>query len=99
MGGDVLTTDSSLSSSGYEDGLGRRVLAFDRETGGMLERLVLRPELAAFHQILRERVTTLAALDDERFVRPREVVLDEENRLTVVSEFIAGRLKTETQQK
>ena len=43
-----LDSESSQSSSGYEDGLGRRVLAFDRETGEMLERLVLRPELSAF---------------------------------------------------
>ena len=61
----------------------------------MLERLVLRPELKAFQQVLRERVATLAALDDERFSRPRRVEFDDEGRLTVVSEFIAGRRLSE----
>ena len=32
---------ASTSSSGYSDGLGRRALAFDREDGTMLERLVV----------------------------------------------------------
>ena len=62
---------SSLSSSGFEDGLGRRVLEFDRETGGMLERLVLRPELSAFEQAIVERIAIVVALEDERFPRPR----------------------------
>ena len=52
-----LDNESSQSSSGFADGLGRRVLGFDRETGGMLERLVLRPELAAFEQALTERTS------------------------------------------
>ena len=50
-----LDPESSQSSSGYEDGLGRRVLAFDRETGEMLERLILRPELSAFEEALSTR--------------------------------------------
>ena len=33
---------ASLSATGYADGLGRRTLEFDRESGGMLERLHLR---------------------------------------------------------
>ena len=81
---------SSQSSSGYEDGLGRRVLAFDRETGGMLERLVLRPELAAFEQALTERMAIVAGLEDERFARPRAIERCDD-RLIVVSEYLAGR--------
>src|SRR5689334_19188567 len=95
MSGAALTADSSLSSSGYEDGLGRRLLAFDRESGDMLERLVLRPELNAFEQVLHDRAGTLATVDDERIARPRLVEFDDEGRLTVVSEFVPGRRLSE----
>ena len=82
---------SSISASGLIDGLGRRVLAFDRETGVMLERLVLRPELAAFEAAIKERVDLLAAIDDERFARPGTVQRDRETGdLAVLSEFVAG---------
>ena len=50
----------SESSSGYTDGLGTRVLGFDRESGGMLERLVLRPELNVFEAVLTERIGLVA---------------------------------------
>jgi hypothetical protein len=86
-----LDSESSQSSSGYEDGLGRRALAFDRESGGMLERLVLRPELSAFEEALKERVAIIAGLEDERFAPPRGVERDDDGRLTVVSEYLAGR--------
>src|SRR4051812_12022992 len=91
MSGPIPNIASSLSSSGFEDGLGRRVLAFDRETGDMLERLVLRPELAAFEKVLLARIDTIASLDDERFARPRDIEEDDEGRLAVVSEFVPGR--------
>src|SRR5258708_22216334 len=86
-----LDSDSSQSSSGYEDGLGRRVLAFNHETGDMLERLVLRPGLSASEAALRERLAIVAGLEDERFTRPRDIERDADNRLTVVSEYIVGR--------
>src|SRR6185295_12287403 len=86
-----LDSESSQSSSGYEDGLGRRVLAFDRESGDMLERLVLRPELSAFETALNERVGTVAGLEDERFTRPRSIERGADDRLTVVSEYVTGR--------
>jgi hypothetical protein len=67
---EAVDPESSESSSGYEDGLGRRALAFDRETGGMLERLVLRPEMAAFERALRDRMAaSSASLEDERVHR------------------------------
>lgn len=91
MSGAVLSTDSSLSSSGYEDGLGRRLLAIERETGEMLERLLLRPELCAFEQVLNTRISALAALEDERFARPRALERDEDGRLVAVSEYVPGR--------
>jgi hypothetical protein len=80
---------SSTTSSGFADGLGRRVLAFDREEGVMLERLVLRPELAAFEGILRDRAERLGGLEDERLARPRTVERDA-GGLAVVSEFVPG---------
>jgi hypothetical protein len=80
----------SVSASGYEDGLGRRTLEFDRETGVMLERLHLRPELGAFETFLRERVARAVSFDDERFARVRGVERDSRNILTVVSQFVTG---------
>jgi hypothetical protein len=80
----------SVSASGYEDGLGRRTLEFDRETGVMLERLHLRPELGAFETFLRERVARAVVFDDERFARTRGVERDSRNVLTVVSQFVTG---------
>jgi hypothetical protein len=56
----------------------------------MLERLVLRPELSAFEQTLLERLAIVAGLEDERFPRPRRVERQDE-RLTVVSDFLPGR--------
>ena len=82
---------SFISSSGHVDGLGRRLLAFDRETGAVLERLYLRPELAAFEPAIRERVDRLASFDDERFARPVSVERDATTGdLTVLSEFVIG---------
>jgi hypothetical protein len=83
-------TPVSVSASGYEDGLGRRTLEFDRETGGMLERLHLRPELGAFETFLSERVLLATALDGERFARHRGIERDDRNVLTVLSQFVAG---------
>src|SRR3954468_18051612 len=83
-------TASSLSSSGFADGLGRRVLAFDREEGVMLERLVLRPELGAFQPSLRDRIDRLGALEDERVARPRTIEREASGSVVVVSEFVPG---------
>ena len=82
---------SSVSSSGHVDGLGRRTLAFDRETGAMLERLHVRPELAVFEQIIRQRVDKLSRIEEERFARPLAVERDSASgELVVVAEFITG---------
>jgi len=87
---DLLALVASTTSSGFADGLGRRTLAFDREEGTMLERLLVRPELAAFEKMLRERVDRVAALEDERIARPRTVERDVDGGLVVVSEFVPG---------
>jgi hypothetical protein len=80
----------SLSASGYEDGLGRRSLEIDRESGVMLERLHLRPEIRAFEAFLRERVAFSAAVNDPRFAQVRSIERDGRGSLTVVSQFVAG---------
>ena len=82
---------SSISSTGHEDGLGRRALSFDRETGEMLEHLYVRPDLAVYDQLIRERVARLATLEDERIGRPSRVERDPHTgELAVVSGFVSG---------
>jgi hypothetical protein len=81
---------ASLSASGYEDGLGRRSLDISRESGAMLERLHLRPELGAFEAFLRERVAFTASFDDERFARVLGIERDPRGALTIISQFVAG---------
>jgi hypothetical protein len=80
----------SLSASGYEDGLGRRSLEIDRESGVMLERLHLRPEIGAFEAFLRERVAFSVSIEDAGFARVRSIERDPRGSLTVVSQFIGG---------
>lgn len=80
----------SLSASGYEDGLGRRTLEIDRESGVMLERLHLRPEIGAFEAFLRERVAFSSTIEDARLARVRAIERGPRGSLSVVSQFIAG---------
>jgi hypothetical protein len=80
----------SISTAGYEDGLGRRSVRFDREVGGMLECLHLRPELWAFEANLRDAAAAIASLDDERFVRVRAIERGPHG-LVVVSEVVPGQ--------
>jgi serine/threonine protein kinase len=80
----------SISAAGYADGLGRRSVRFDREVGGMLECLHLRPELWAFESNLRSSASVIASLDDERFVRVRGIERDARG-LTVISELLPGQ--------
>src|SRR3954468_348278 len=82
---------ASLSTSGYEDGLGARTLTFDRETGGILERLHLRAEFAAFESAIRQRFELGVLFEDERFAHPRAVERDPRTGgVVVVSEFVTG---------
>ena len=67
------------------------MLGFDRESGGMLERLVLRPELNVFEAILAERLPIVAGLEDERFAKPRAIERDTDGRLVVISNYVPGR--------
>jgi len=81
---------ASLSASGYEDGLGRRSLEIDRESGAMLERLHLRPELGAFEAFLRERVAFTTSFEDDRFAKVKGIERDARSGLTIISQFVAG---------
>lgn len=84
------TAYASLSATGYEDGLGRRTLEFDREGGAMLERLRLRAEFGAFETALRQRMDRLAPFDDARFARVRAVERDTGGTVAIVSSYVAG---------
>ena len=90
MSGPADTRAVSISTAGYEDGLGRRSVRFDREVGGMLECLHLRPELWAFEANLRDAAAAIASLDDERFVRVRAIERGPHG-LVVVSEVVPGQ--------
>ncbi len=80
---------ASLSATGYADGLGRRTLEFDRESGGMLERLHLRAEFGAFEAGLRQRIDRIAPFEDARFARVRAIERDS-GGLSVLSMYVAG---------
>jgi len=80
---------ASLSATGYADGLGRRTLEFDRESGGMLERLHLRAEFGAFEAGLRQRIDRIAPFEDARFARVRAVERDS-GGLSVLSMYVGG---------
>src|SRR5687767_13875743 len=80
---------SSVSTAGYEDGLGRRSVRFNREVGGMLECLHLRPQFVVFEPALRARAEELARLDDERFALVRGFEKDAAG-LRVISDLVAG---------
>ena len=56
----------------------------------MLERLILRPELGAFENMLRDRIDRVASLEDERIARPRTIEREADGSLVVVSEFVPG---------
>ena len=81
---------ASLSTSGYEDGLGRRTLVFDRTSGVTIERLILRPELSAFERALKTRAARFSAFRDDRLARVKGITRDAFGRLAVDAEFIEG---------
>ena len=90
MSAPYLEPSSSISSSGYSDGLGWRELCFDREAGTILERLHLRPEVAAFSRAIRERTAHLGDLELPSLATPRAIEHDASGDIVVVSEIVAG---------
>jgi hypothetical protein len=89
----VTTETRTLStSSGFRDGLGERVLTFDRATGELRERLRVRPELGAFESALGAQIDRVSALADSRFARARDVDRDRvTGQVVVVSDYVAGQ--------
>ena len=87
--GSLDARSSSVSTTGYADGLGQRTIHFDREAGVSLESIQLRPELSVYEQILRAQAAAIAALQDERFVPVRSIERDG-TRVSVTSEVVAG---------
>ena len=81
--------DSSVSTTGYVDGLGRRSIRFDREAGSTLECLLVRPELRAYEDTLLERACAVSELGDRRFMHVRSLER-EHGRLVVISDLAAG---------
>ena len=79
----------TVSTTGYTDGLGQRVIRFDREVGTALESLQLRPELSVYEHALKTQAAALAALDDKRLVPVRSFERDG-TRVVVTSDFVTG---------
>jgi PEGA domain len=80
-----------VSSSGFRDGLGERVLGFDRPLGEVRERLRVRPELAAFEAALGAQIDRVSKLTDPRFPRARDVDRDRiTGQVVVVSDYMPG---------
>jgi hypothetical protein len=80
---------SSLSTAGYNDGLGRRSLRFDREVGGMLEALELRPEFSLYEPLIRETARRLGTITDDRLAGARAIDRDGHG-LVVCSPLVDG---------
>ena len=80
---------SSISTTGYVDGLGRRSIRFDRELGTTLECLHVRPELRAYEDALLAQACAISDLGDARFMRVRSLER-EHGRLVVISELAPG---------
>ena len=80
---------SSISTTGYVDGLGRRSIRFDRELGTTLECLQVRPELRAYEDALLAQACAISDLGDARFMRVRSLER-EHGRLVVISELGPG---------
>ncbi len=86
----------AIAGAGFRDGLGERLLGFDRSGGATLELLRVRPELAVFGPALVERVNRLAEFTDRRFATLRGVARDPATgRPLVVSEHVEGERLSE----
>jgi hypothetical protein len=93
---DTLPDYASSSSSGFKDGLGERVLVFDRTSGDPVEHLHVRPELRAFEAALTAQAEKAAALEDDRFVRVRSVNRDPDTgHLVLATNYVAGQRLSE----
>lgn len=86
MAASVESRHSSISTTGYLDGLGRRSIRFDREFAAMLECLHVRPELRAYEDALLAQACAISELGEAQVVRIRSLER-EQGRLVVISEL------------
>jgi len=86
MAASVESRHSSISTTGYLDGLGRRSIRFDREFGATLECLHVRPELRAYEDALLSQACAISGLGEAQVVRIRSLER-EQGRLVVISEL------------
>ena len=86
MAASVESRHSSISTTGYLDGLGRRSIRFDREFGATLECLHVRPELRAYEDALLSQACAISELGEAQVVRIRSLER-EHGRLVVISEL------------
>jgi hypothetical protein len=87
----------TLSTPAFKDGLGERLLGFDRRSGDTLELLRVRAEFAPFEPALAERVERLAEFIDPRFAALRGLAHDPvTGRPLVVSEHLEGERLSES---
>ena len=89
MSATVESRRSSISTTGYLDGLGRRSIRFDRELGATLECLHVRPELRAYEDALLSQACAISEIGEARVVRIRSLER-EHGRLVVISELPQG---------
>ena len=89
MSATVESRRSSISTTGYLDGLGRRSIRFDRELGATLECLHVRPELRAYEDALLSQACAISEIGEARVVRIRSLER-EHGRLVVISELPRG---------
>lgn len=89
-------THVTIGSVVFHDGLGERIVGFDREAGRAIEFLRPRPEVAALEGLLAERVGGLAEFSHRRFARLRGVARDPATgRVLVVSDRLEGERLSE----
>ncbi len=89
-------TPVTTSASGYEDGFGRRLLAFAHEDGAAFERLFLRPQFSIYERALGGTFARLSAHGDGRIVGPAAIERDPATgALVATSPFVSGERLTD----
>jgi hypothetical protein len=85
-------TPVTTSASGYEDGFGRRLLAFTpEEDAAAVERLILRPQFSVYERALGEAFARLAGQGGGRIVAPQTLErAGPSGTLVATSPFVSG---------
>jgi hypothetical protein len=91
----MITLPHRSAASPPGDGLGYRVLGFDKKTGDRLEMLRVRQQFsghAPFESALRDRLRRLAFFDDPAFARVRQIdrLAGSSPSLVIVSHHVLG---------